>query len=92
MANYGTLGVATVFAALGLLLVAVSFATDHWVDTSVDREDLAVAVSQVSTCVCVCVCACTKGEINIEQLILVSVSLTLFGFFAEFFFTNFFCV
>ena len=55
MANYGTLGVATVFAALGLLLVAIGFATDHWIDTSVNREDLAAVVSQVGVCVCVCV-------------------------------------
>lgn len=37
------LAFATAFTALGLLFLALSFGTDHWLEYTVDREDLATA-------------------------------------------------
>ena len=62
MGHYAMIGVATLFAALAALFVAVSFATDHWLEIRVDRKDLMLIVQQVSECVCVCgVCVCVRA-------------------------------
>ena len=60
MGHYAMIGVATLFAALAALFIAVSFATDHWLETRVDRKDLQLIVQQVGVCmwVCVRVCVC----------------------------------
>ena len=66
MGHYAMIGVATLFAALAALFIAISFATDHWLETRVDRKDLQLIVQQVGVCMCgACVCVlcvwCVSG-------------------------------
>ena len=48
MGHYVMIGVGTLFAVIAIIFVAISFATDHWQETRVDRDDLQELVDQVS--------------------------------------------
>ena len=45
MATTGMLGFAIAFCFVALVLVCLGFATDHWVDVTVDRDKVKILVS-----------------------------------------------